>query len=395
MVHQGTHLSSSPKLVLFANTDWYLWNFRRTLALAARHSGCDMLLLSPPGEYGERFAGIGLRWIPLAMKRGGLNPFREFLVLWRLFRLFRRERPALVHAFALKCVVYAGIAAQMARVPAQISAVTGMGPVFAERSLKARILRKILKVLLRVSLLGKRTLVILQNSDDMTLFNHATLIDSSRLRLIRSSGVDTTRFVARPEQGVTVAEMLCVVLPGRIVRHKGIPEYVEASRLLRESGQRLRLLLAGAVDPDAFDSIPLESVRAWEEEGLLEWVGHVDDMAALYASADIVVLPSYVEGLPRSLIEAAACALPIVTTDVPGCREVVTDGVDGLLVPPHDAKALARAIARLADSRELRTRLGHAARHKALAEFDERAVIKKTLDVYRELGIPLRMSPAA
>jgi glycosyltransferase involved in cell wall biosynthesis len=176
-----------------------------------------------------------------------------------------------------------------------------------------------------------------------------------------------------------------VLLAARLLWDKGLAEFVEAARILREQGRAITFLLAGTPDPGNPAAVPEQIIRDWTEQGLMQWLGHVEDMAKLLASVDMMVLPSYREGLPKSLIEAAACGLPLVTTNVPGCREVVTDGVDGLLVPARDAVALAAAMARLLDDKALAARLGQAARVKALAEFDERIVIERTLAVYQEL----------
>jgi glycosyltransferase involved in cell wall biosynthesis len=176
-----------------------------------------------------------------------------------------------------------------------------------------------------------------------------------------------------------------VLLAARLLWDKGIAEYIAAARQLLADGRAIRFLMAGTPDPGNPAAISSAEIQEWVDEGLVDWLGHVDDMPALFASVDMVVLPSYREGLPKSLIEAAACALPLVTTDVPGCREVVTDQVDGLLIPARDAAALADAIAILQDEPALAKRLGLAARTKALAEFDEQIVIKRTMDVYQEL----------
>ena len=376
------------KLVLFANTDWYLYNFRRSLALALQRKGCDVLLLSPSGPYGAKLRELGLRWEPVPMDRRSLNPLREAVLLWHLWRLFRHERPALVHSFTIKCAVYGSLAARLAGVPARINAVAGMGYVFTSQDRKARVLRPVVRTLLKLALGGHRARLILQNPDDVSLFERAGLLDASRVRLIRGSGVDCSRFVVRTpgfNAGHTATNPPRVLLPARLLWDKGIAEFVAVARQLRAEGRAVNFLLAG--DPDSGNpaAVPEASVRGWAEEGVLEWLGHVDDMPALFATVDIVVLPSYREGLPKSLIEAAACGLPLVATDVPGCREVITDGEDGLLVPVRDAVALAAAIARLIDDRELAARLGAAARKKALSEFDERIVIDRTIDVYQEL----------
>jgi glycosyltransferase involved in cell wall biosynthesis len=372
------------RIVLFANTDWYLFNFRRSLALELVRAGNHVLLVSPPGEYGERLRALGLRWEPLAMERRSLNPFREVAVLARLVRLLRRERPHLVHAFTIKCAVYASVATRLARVRARVNSITGMGYVFSSHDLKARLLRPGVKLLMRTILDGRGARVILQNPDDVATFEEKRIVDPERIRLIRGSGVDCSRFLPQAAD-LRVPGPVRVLLAARILWDKGIAEYVDASRQLRAQGRTVRFLLAGMPDPGNPATVPVADLEAWQAQGLVEWLGHVDDMPGLLRSADIMVLPSYREGLPKSLIEAAACCLPLVTTDVPGCREVVEDGVDGLLVPARDATALATAIARLVDDPVQAHALGQAARLKALTRFDERAVNAATMTVYDEL----------
>jgi len=376
-------IESRGKVVLFANTDWYLYNFCRSLALALQRAGYELLLISPRGEYGHRLCELGLRWEPLPMDRRSLNPLRELLLLNHLRRLFRRERPALVHGFTIKCAVYGSLAARLAGVPARVNAVAGMGYVFTSNDIKARLLRPVVRMLLRLALDGPNARLILLNPDDVVMFQQAGLIDSSRVRLVPGAGVDCSRFPAAARHDL--ARPLRVLVAARLLWDKGLAEYAQAARLLLGKGRTIHFLLAGMPDPGNPAAVPESTVRAWVDEGLIEWLGHVDDMPELLGSVDMVVLPSYREGLPTNLIEAAACGLPLVTTDAPGCREVVMDGVDGLLVPVRDAVALAAAIARLQDDPALASRLGAAARAKALAEFDERIVIERTLAVYREL----------
>jgi glycosyltransferase involved in cell wall biosynthesis len=369
------------KVVLFANTDWYLYNFRRSLALALKEQGYDLLLISPPGEYGQKLRDLGLRWEPLPMDRRSLNPLRELVLIAHLVRLFRREKPDLVHGFTIKCAVYGSLAARLAGIAARVNAVAGMGYVFTSSDLKARVLRPAVSRLLKLALDGRGAQLILQNPDDVALFAQARLVHPSRVKLIRGSGVDCRRFTA--VSGDRDGQPLRVLLAARSLWDKGLAEYVEAARNLHAEGRQIRFLLAGTPDAGNPAAVPEATLREWVKEGVLEWLGHVDDMPALLGSVDVVVLPSYREGLPKTLIEAAACALPLITTDVPGCREVVTDGEDGLLIPAKDAAALAGAIRKLDDSPQLARRLGLAARAKALAHFDERIVIERTVEVYR------------
>lgn len=381
------------KIVLFANTDWYLYNFRRSLALALQRQGFDLLLLSPPGPYGEALRALGLRWLPVPMERRSLNPLREARLLGWLVALLRRERPHLVHGFTIKCAIYGSLAARAAGVPARVNAVAGMGYVFTSRDATAKLLRPLVRSLMRAALGRRDARLILQNPDDVALFERAGLVDRACIRLIRGSGVDCSRFAARRVRDP--ARPLRVLLAARLLWDKGVAEFVAAARRLRDEGRTLEFLLAGAPDPGNPAAVPEGTVRGWADEGVLRWLGHVEDMPALLGNVDVVVLPSYREGLPRGLIEAAACALPLITTDVPGCREVVTDGVDGLRVRVRDPVALARAIARLQDDPALARRLGLAAREKARAQFDERIVIEQTQAVYRELLGDLPSGPAA
>jgi len=378
------------KIILFANTEWYLFNFRLSLARALQAQGHEVLLISPPGEYGARLQALGFRWEALPMDRKSLNPLQELRLLAHLCQLYRREQPALVHHFTIKCVVYGSIAALVARVPARVNAVAGMGYVFTNEAFKARVLRPVVRGLMRFVLDERGARLILQNNDDMAAFAKAGLARPALTRLVMGSGVDLVRFTPRGVSTQTSrlgqeAAPMRVLLAARLLWDKGIAEYVEAARQLQAKGLPIRFLLAGAPDPGNPAAIPQATLDAWQAEGLVELLGQVSDMAALFATVDMAVLPSYREGLPKSLIEAAACALPLVTTDVPGCREVVTHEVDGLLVPVKDAVALAQAIERLHLNPVFARQLGLSARARALREFDEKIVISQTLAVYGEL----------
>jgi glycosyltransferase involved in cell wall biosynthesis len=373
------------KIILFANTEWYLFNFRLSLAKALQSQGHEVLLISPPGEYGARLQALGFRWQALPMDRKSLNPLQELRLLGHICQLYRHEQPALAHHFTIKCVVYGSIAALLARVPARVNAVAGMGYVFTNGALKARLLRPVVRGLMKLVLNGRGARLILQNSDDVSEFKQAGLARPELVRLVKGSGVDLSRFQPTGERAAAQGEPTRVVLAARLLWDKGIAEYIEAARQLRARGLPIRFLLAGAPDPGNPAAIAQSTLDSWAAEGLVELLGQVSDMAALFAGVQMVVLPSYREGLPKSLIEAAACALPLVTTDAPGCREVVTHEIDGLIVPVKDARALADAIERLHLDPALARQLGQAARVRALREFDERIVIRQTLAVYAEL----------
>lgn len=378
------------KFAFYANTDWYLYNFRLPLAQQLQRDGHEVVMISPSGAFGPRFGKHGFRWITLPMDRASLNPLREMVALRALAHVLRQERPDLLHNFTVKCAVYGALAARLAKVPAVVNAVAGMGYVFTAGNLKARLLRPPVKLLMRAAFGGSRSLLILQNPDDVDIFVATGMVSRGRVRLIRSSGVDTSRF--RPVERAA-GRPLRVLLAARLLWEKGIQEYVDAANLLRGRGRQVEMLLAGTPDPGNPRSVRQEQVQDWADEGTIRWLGHVDDMPALFNSVDVMALPSYYrEGVPRSLVEGAASGLALITTDRPGCREVVTrHGVDGLIVKPKDAAALAASIARLDDDRDLLRRLGANARGKAISEFDERQVIRRTVEVYDEL-LPSRAS---
>ena len=267
----------------------------------------------------------------------------------------------------------------------RVNAVAGMGYVFIGDQLKARVLRPFVRLLMRAALGGDSARLILQNPDDMNLFLRAGLAPKEQIRLIPGSGVDCARF-RPPTEPRAEGEPPLVLLAARMLWDKGVQEFVDAARALKAQGRKVRFALAGTPDPGNPAAVPEATLVAWRDSGEVEWLGHVADMPALLAAADIVVLPSYREGLPKSLIEAAACARPLIATDVPGCREVVRDGVDGLLVPASESAPLAKAVARLLDDPALARRFGETARDKALSEFDERKIIEATLAVYREVA---------
>ncbi len=373
------------KVLLFANTDWYLYNFRRSLLLALVAEGHEVLLVSPRGPYGARLQALGFRWIAAPMERRSLNPLRESAFILWLRRLIREENVDLIHGFTIKCAIYGSLAARMAGVPARVNAVAGMGYVFTSHNLGARLLRPVVRFLMRIALDGEYARLILQNPDDIALFEQANLVSRDRMRLIPGSGVDCQRF--SPAGGVRKAGSFRVLLPARLLWDKGVAEFIDAARQLLAQGRNIEFLLAGDPDPGNPSAVPESELLSWVEDGVVKWLGHVEDMPGLFNSVDVVVLPSYREGLPKGLIEAAACALPLITTDVPGCREVVNNEVNGLLVPVRNSIMLAAAIARLQDQPLLRELLGAEARQKALEQFDERIIIQRTLDVYRELII--------
>jgi glycosyltransferase involved in cell wall biosynthesis len=371
------------KVIFFANTDWYLYNFRLPLAKFLRARGFEVVMLSPVGNYGALLEAEGFRWVGVDMDRRSLNPARELALIRRISAVYAAEKPDIVHHFTIKCVVYGSLIARWHGIRNRVNAVTGMGYVFADDAYRARLLRPVVRNLIRATLGGEGSRLILQNRDDLAAFAAAELASTDRTHVIMGSGVDTARF--RPAPSPRDGGVMRVLLASRLLWDKGIREYIEAARLVKEGGLPVEFLLAGNPDPGNPASVPDAEIDKWRDEGAVQYLGHVAEMPRLLADIDVAVLPSYREGVPRSLLEAAACGLPIVTTDVPGCREVVRHGVNGLLVPARDPAALAAAIRFMWERPEERLRMGRAARQAVLEDFDQSIVFDKTFAVYRDL----------
>ena len=372
------------KIIFFANTEWYLYNFRLDFARYLQGKGHEVVMMSPMGEYGPRLEAAGFRWIGLPMDRRSLNPIGELKLINIIRNVYQREEPDAVHNFTIKCVVYGSLVAQLIGIQNRIHAVTGLGHVFISDSIRARLLRPVVKGLLRIAMRGKKSALIVQNPDDRRLFQDLDLIDLDRIHLIKGSGVDTNRFTpVKHERGPKFR----VLLASRLLWEKGIREYVEAAALLADRVGEIEFLLAGDADPGNPSSVQDADIEQWQASGLLKVLGHVEDMQQLMREVDLVVLPSHREGVPRGLIEAASMEIPIVTTDAPGCREIVDDGVNGMLVPVGDSAALARAIEYLYEHPQVCEAFGKAGRQKVLKEFDQDIVFQKTWDVYQQLGL--------
>lgn len=370
-----------PRLLMVITEDWYFWSHRRAIAAAAQAAGFEVTIATHVQEHGPLIEAAGFKLVPIRLRRTGRNPIRELLAIAELVRLYRRERPTVVHHVAIKPILYGSVAAAMAAVPAIVNAVAGLGYVFMAEGRKASWLRRLAMFAYRVAFRSKRSRVIFQHGEDQATFVRRRIVAADRTVLIRGSGVDLREFALRPEPTDTPT----VMLAGRLLWDKGVGELVEAVRLLKSRGVQLRCVLVGAPDPANPRSIPEDVLRGWEEEGLVQWWGRRTDMPDVLAQANLIVLPSYGEGVPKILLEAGALGRAVVATDIPGCREVVRHGENGLLVPPRDAPALADAIGRLLRDPKTRARMGRRGRKITQADFSSDRVVAETLALYSEL----------
>lgn len=370
------------RLVYVINEDSYFWSHRRQLAQAARDQGFRVTVATRLSNYADRIREAGFDVEPLDFARGLRDPFQDLRTIRQLASLYRRIKPDLVHHVSIKLVVYGSLAARIAGVPHVVNAFAGLGYVFTGTDLRAQTLRRLMIPALRASLPQRGCRSIFQNREDKALLERLGCVQPSASVLIRGSGVDVSNFVPTPE----AAGPVTFVLPARMLWSKGIGQFVEAARLVKSRGIDARFLLAGMVDDTSLDAVPAEQLVQWTREGVVEWVGHREDMIQLYRDAHVVTLPTYYgEGLPKVLLEACASGRAVIATDIPGCREVIEHGRNGLLLPTRDVPALADAMTTLARDAALRHRMGAAGRDFVVRELSIEHVVESTLNTYREL----------
>ena len=369
-----------PRLLFVVNVDWFFLSHRLPLARAARDAGVEVVVVAAESGRSAEIRREGFGFVPMPFSRQGVAVREEAKLLLSLVWLYRRLKPNLVHHVTIKPVLYGSLAARAAGGVKIVNAVSGLGYTFTSDE-RAQGIRAVATLLYRATTLNPNSRTIFQNPDDLQAFVRKGLVRPRAAVLIRGSGVDCERFRATGEpEGDPV-----VVLPARILWDKGVGEFVDAARIVRRSLPRARFVLVGDSDPGNPTGVPVEQLKAWVRRGDVEWWGHRDEMPAVLSGANLVVLPSYREGLPKVLLEAAASARAIVATDVPGCREIVRPGVNGLLVPPRDSAALARAVGTLLKSPELREEFGRAGREISVREFAEEIVVEQTMALYKEL----------
>ena len=378
---QADAAAAAPRLLFFITNPAFLVSHRLPVALAARDAGYEVHVASMGGPAVAQLESLGFTHHVLPLSRTSMRPWTEARSLWAIWRLFRRLRPDLVHAVTLKSVLYGGIAARLAGVPAYVAAISGLGYVFIQGGGARGLMRRAALILYRLALGHPDSRVIFQNTADRDVLMQAGAVRPDQVVMVRGSGVDLDRYTPTPWPAGPVT----VVLAARLLRDKGVGEFVEAARLSAARGEGLRWRLAGSLDLENPASVQPAELQAWQTDGTIDYVGECDDVAGFYAQAHIVVLPSYREGLPKSLIEAAACGRPVVTTDVPGCRDAIDPDVSGVLVPPRNGRALADAVAALAADEPRRVRMGAAGRALAERDFDIRKIVAAHLDVYQAL----------
>lgn len=368
-------------LMFVVNADWFFLSHRLPIALEAIRQGYQVHIATGLTDKLDELQRNGLVVHPLALDRSSAGLGNAWRTMVQLWQIFRAVRPDVVHLVTIKPVLLGGLVARLARVPAVVAAVSGLGFVFIARGAKATVRRWLVEVMYRVALGHRNVKVIFQNADDRHRLVQVAQLPATKVAMIRGSGVDLERYAHVPLSGGVPV----VVLAARLLVDKGVLEFVQAARLLKQRGCHARFVLVGTVDTANPTSFTNACVSAWVRDGVVEWWGHRADMPEVLAVAQLVVLPSYREGLPKVLIEAAACGRAVVTTDVPGCRDAIHPGLTGILVPARNAEALADAMEALINDPLRCQVMGDAGRALAENSFDVRQVVAAHLQIYQEL----------
>jgi glycosyltransferase involved in cell wall biosynthesis len=371
---------NSSRLLFVVNAAWFFISHRLPIAEAARKAGYDVHIAAGSATDSEvqYLENSGFHFHRLILKRASRNPLHNAAIVLQLFRLYRQVRPRVVHHVTIKPVILGTLVARLLGIHDVVNAVSGLGYSFSSASIEARLFRSIVGLAYRTCLNHPRMTVIFQNPDDRADFSKWTGITSLKSVLIAGSGVDLDKFSPTAEPMGTIR----IVLPARMLRDKGVVEFAAAIGQLRTNGFTVEGILAGGLDPENPENLTEFDLQELERRHGVRWIGHCVDIAALFSQTHIVCLPSYREGLPKALIEASAAGRAIVTTNVPGCRDVVEDGVTGVLVPPRQFGLLAEALEKLIMDSGLRLRLGRAARSRAEREFGIEQIVNQTLGLY-------------
>jgi glycosyltransferase involved in cell wall biosynthesis len=372
----------TPRIGIVSNTSWSLYNFRRNLIRSLQACKYEVVAIAPPDDYSADVAALGCKYLSLNMNNKGRNPLEDLHLFLQLTNLFRREALACALTFTPKPNIYGCCAARVLRIPA-IANIAGLGSVFTSPSATQRLVQRMYRVALRWPVR-----VFFQNSDDLSLFTALNVVPPDRVELLPGSGVDLEHY--SPRRPTDVSDRVRFLFSARLLREKGIDEYVCAARAVRKIRPDAEFRILGFADTQNPSAITMATVKRWTDEGVVTYLGDTRDVRPFIADADCVVLPSYYrEGVPRTLLEAASMGKPVITTDMPGCRRVLEDGVTGFLVKPRNVADL---VSKLTDiirmPKHLREQMGERGRIKMIEEFDERKIVRRYLDEVQAILAP-------
>ncbi|TBU74532.1 glycosyltransferase family 4 protein [Phytopseudomonas daroniae] len=369
-------------LLIIVNDPYYFLSHRLPIAQEAKEKGYEVSVAGVNGASVQKILDLGFKYYPLPLSRGGKNPFVELWAFLRIYGLLRNVRPDILHLVTTKPVLYGGIASRLASISGVVSAVAGLGSIFIAQGFKAKLIRFLVTQLYRLALGHPNSVVIFQNPDDRAVLIGSKATGIDKCILIRGSGVTLDNYQVFPEP----EGRLVVTFAGRLIRDKGVFEFIEAAESLRAKGLDAKFQLVGDIDPANPSSLSAREVERLRYEGNIDVLGYCENLAAVFKSSNLVVLPSYREGLPKVLIEAAACGRAVITTNVPGCRDAIEDGVTGVLVAVKDSFSLAQAIEMLAAQPDVRKRMGRSGRQLAEKAFAIKSVVDIHMSIYERLA---------
>ena len=373
--------SKSRKILFVVVEDRYFISHRLHLAKHALELGYEVGLICKNSRYKEFLINEGIKVFDWSLERGSFNLFFEFRAFFEVVKTLLRFSPDLIHAVALKPVIYSSFASKLVFSKSKVFALGGLGFIFSSQKFLARILRPFIVLLLKFSFSGKRSRLIIQNVDDLKILTDLGVIKEEKVDLIKGAGVDINQFSFTED----ISSLPEVILPARLLWDKGIGEFVEAARILKVKGVKAKFSILGETDPHNPECISEEQINNWKKEGIVDILGFKEDMVKHFQGCSIVCLPSYREGLPKALLEGASCGRPIVTTDAPGCREIVQDGINGYLVPLKDSVLLAQSLSKLIMNKDLRRSMGIKGRKMVEKDFSAEIVSLQTGEVWNKL----------
>ena len=375
------------KIIINLTEDWFFVSHFLGRAVDAIASGYEVYISCNETSKRKIIENNNIKFFPLALDRRGINPFYEFLIILKYCFLFYKIKPDIVHNVGSKPIIYGSIAAKFLNIKSLINAPIGLGFAFSSDTFRAKLLKPVLIFLLSHTLnkhhgKGKENRVIFENSDDMNYFIRRKIVKKSDARLIRGAGVEIDYKYKKKKK---INKNITISLVARMLKDKGIFEFVNAARILNKRNFQCRFLLVGDIDQKNPSSLKTSTLKRWHEKGIIEWLGWIDNIKEILCDTDILCLPSYREGLPKSLLEGAAIGLPLVTTNTVGCRDIVVDGVNGYLVPVKDSVNLALAIEKLIRDKELRAKMGNESLKLAISKFSSKIINSQTISLYNEL----------
>lgn len=369
-----------PKILYFVTEDHFFYSHRLPIARAAKKAGYEIIVVTRITQFQEKIEAEGFKVIPINLIRSSLNPLKEIKIIYKLINILNTHKPNIIHNIAIKPIVYGTIAANFAKIPTIVNAFTGLGHIYTSDTYKAKLLRAFITKMLKRLFSNKKVQGIVQNSEDRNFFVKEKIISNTQLTLIPGSGVNINHFTPAPEPSGKIV----VTYIGRILWDKGIRELVSAAQLILKQRSDIIFRLIGETDPHNPSSVPLSNLKQWEQQGI-EWLGYQENVVDWIHHSHMIVLPSYREGLPKVLLEANACAKPVITTDAPGCYELVTHEINGLIVSKKDVQSLQKAILKLADNADLRKQYGQAGREIVEKKYQEEYIVQQTLSLYHAI----------